>query len=155
MLFSSHEDLSEAEGRFADTYFIRDVYPVLTPMAVDSSRPFPLIRNKSLNIAALLKKKSGEEELEFAMVQVPSVLPRIVELLLMTQGSVLYPLEQIIERNMESLFLNYNVVTTHPFRVMRNADLTIDEEEAVDLLEEIKSSLKNPVGRGHPSGSGR
>ena len=142
-VISSHEDLSEAEGRFADTYFIRDVYPVLTPMAVDSSRPFPLIRNKSLNIAALLKKKSGEEELEFAMVQVPSVLPRIVELPADDTGDRSFILlEQIIERNMESLFLNYNVVTTHPFRVMRNADLTIDEEEAVDLLEEIEKQLK-------------
>nr|WP_288825677.1 RNA degradosome polyphosphate kinase [uncultured Clostridium sp.] len=142
-VISSHEDLNEAEGKFADTYFERDVYPVLTPMAVDSSRPFPLIRNKSLNIAALLKKKSGEEELEFAMVQVPSVLPRIVELPAGESGERSFILlEQIIERNMESLFLNYNVVTTHPFRVMRNADLTIDEEEAVDLLEEIEKQLK-------------
>lgn len=60
--------------------FKEEVYPVLTPMAVDSSRPFPLVRNKSLNIAALLRKKEGDRELEFAMVQVPSVLPRIVVL---------------------------------------------------------------------------
>lgn len=142
-VISRHEDLSREEGIFADTYFERDVYPVLTPMAVDSSRPFPLIRNKSLNIAALLKKKSGEEELEFAMVQVPSVLPRIVELPASESGERSFILlEQIIERNMESLFLNYNVITSHPFRVMRNADLTIDEEEAVDLLEEIQKQLK-------------
>ena len=142
-MISNHEDLSKEEGIFADTYFEQNVYPVLTPMAVDSSRPFPLIRNKSLNIAALLKKKSGEEELEFAMVQVPSVLPRIVELPSDESGerSVIL-LEQIIERNMESLFLNYNVITAHPFRIMRNADLTIDEEEAVDLLEEIQKQLK-------------
>ena len=63
-----------------DRYFKEEVYPVLTPMAVDSSRPFPLVRNKSLNIAALLRKKEGDRELEFAMVQVPSVLPRIVVL---------------------------------------------------------------------------
>ena len=77
-----HEDLTEQEAAFADRYFIENVYPVLTPMAFDSSRPFPLIRNKTLNIAALLKKKNGEEEedLDFAMVQVPSVIPRIVEL---------------------------------------------------------------------------
>ncbi|MDK2965999.1 RNA degradosome polyphosphate kinase [Lacrimispora sp.] len=142
-VISRHEDLSREEGIFADTYFVRDVYPVLTPMAVDSSRPFPLIRNKSLNIAALLKKKSGEEEFEFAMVQVPSVLPRIVELPASESGERSFILlEQIIERNMESLFLNYNVITSHPFRVMRNADLTIDEEEAVDLLEEIQKQLK-------------
>jgi polyphosphate kinase len=110
---------------------------------VDSSRPFPLIRNKSLNIAALLKKKNGEEVLEFAMVQVPSVLPRIVELPTDNEGvKPVILLEQIIERNMESLFLNYNVISAHPFRIMRNADLTIDEEEAVDLLEEIQKQLK-------------
>jgi polyphosphate kinase len=139
----NHEDLNEEEGNFADSYFERDVYPVLTPMAVDSSRPFPLIRNKSLNIAALLKKKSGEEELEFAMVQVPSVLPRIVKFPKKEgEEQKVILLEQIIERNMGSLFLNYNVVTASPFRVMRNADLTIDEEEAVDLLEEIQKQLK-------------
>lgn len=137
-----HEDLSEEEGSYADSYFERNVYPVLTPMAVDSSRPFPLVRNKSLNIAALLQKKSGEEELEFAMVQVPSVLPRIVELPAGKKEEVVILLEQIIERNIGSLFLNYNVISAHPFRIMRNADLTIDEEEAEDLLEEIQKQLK-------------
>ncbi|WP_077609890.1 RNA degradosome polyphosphate kinase [Clostridium sp. Marseille-P2415] len=142
-VISVHEDLTEEEGNYADRYFEQNVYPVLTPMAVDSSRPFPLIRNKSLNIAALLRKKSGEEDLEFAMVQVPSVLPRIVELPVKKEGErAVILLEQIIERNMESLFLNYNVITAHPFRIMRNADLTIDEEEAVDLLEEIQKQLK-------------
>jgi len=139
----AHEDLSEEEGSYADSYFERNVYPVLTPMAVDSSRPFPLVRNKSLNIAALLQKKSGEEELEFAMVQVPSVLPRIVELPAgKKEERVVILLEQIIERNIGSLFLNYNVISAHPFRIMRNADLTIDEEEAEDLLEEIQKQLK-------------
>ncbi len=138
-----HEDLSEKEGSYADSYFERNVYPVLTPMAVDSSRPFPLVRNKSLNIAALLQKKSGEDELEFAMVQVPSVLPRIVELPAGKKDErAVILLEQIIERNIGSLFLNYNVITAHPFRIMRNADLTIDEEEAEDLLEEIQKQLK-------------
>ncbi|HCD45094.1 MAG TPA: RNA degradosome polyphosphate kinase [Lachnoclostridium sp.] len=138
-----HEDLSKEEGSYADSYFERNVYPVLTPMAVDSSRPFPLVRNKSLNIAALLQKKSGEEELEFAMVQVPSVLPRIVELPTGKKDErAVILLEQIIERNIGSLFLNYNVITAHPFRIMRNSDLTIDEEEAEDLLEEIQKQLK-------------
>ncbi|MFV0242885.1 MAG: RNA degradosome polyphosphate kinase [Lacrimispora sphenoides] len=138
-----HEDLSEKEGSYVDSYFERNVYPVLTPMAVDSSRPFPLVRNKSLNIAALLQKKSGEDELEFAMVQVPSVLPRIVELPTGKKDErAVILLEQIIERNIGSLFLNYNAITAHPFRIMRNADLTIDEEEAEDLLEEIQKQLK-------------
>ena len=77
-LIECHEDLTPEQGVFVDRYFKEEVYPVLTPMAVDSSRPFPLVRNKSLNIAALLKKKDGDEELEFAIVQVPAVLPRIL-----------------------------------------------------------------------------
>ena len=142
-----YEDLSPRQAEYADKYFKENVYPVLTPMAVDSSRPFPLVRNKTLNIAALLKKKKGGKELEFAMVQVPSVLPRIVELPVTAteDGRELHNvilLEEIIERNMASLFLNYDVVAAHPFRIMRNADLTIDEEEAVDLLEEIQKQLK-------------
>lgn len=146
-IICSHEELSEKEGKYADEYFRTNVYPVLTPMAVDSSRPFPLIRNKSLNIAALLKKKSGEEDLEFAMVQVPSVLGRIVEIPESVSDSpkgckTVILLEEVIERNIESLFLNYNIITAHPFRIMRNADLSIDEEEAVDLLEEIQKQLK-------------
>ena len=147
-MITEHEDMTEEEAAYTDEYFRKNVYPVLTPMAFDSSRPFPLIRNKTLNIAALLRKKSGEdEELEFAMVQVPSVISRIVELPREIdedgkERRVVILLEEIIERNMPSLFLNYDIVASHPFRIMRNADLTIDEEEAVDLLEEIQKQLK-------------
>ena len=135
--------LTEQEAAYVDKFFHKNVYPVLTPMAVDSSRPFPLIRNKSLNIAALVQKKDGEQDLEFAMVQVPAGLARIVELPDGKDGERrVILLEEIIERNMKELFLNYNIVTAHPFRIMRNADFTLDEEEAVDLLEEIQKQLK-------------
>lgn len=140
-LVTSHEDLDEQQAAWVDWYFKENVYPVVTPMAVDSSRPFPLIYNKSLNIAALVQKKSGKKELEFAMVQVPSVLPRIVEIKTGEEGTVIL-LEEIIERNIQTLFLNYDIVSAHPFRIMRNADLTIDEEEAEDLLQEIEKQLK-------------
>ena len=76
-LVSAHEELSEKQAAYLDRFFLDQIYPVLTPMAVDSSRPFPLIRNKTLNLAALLLKKK-QDELEFATVQVPSVLPRII-----------------------------------------------------------------------------
>ncbi len=146
-LIERHEDLTPEQGAFVDRYFKEEVYPVLTPMAVDSSRPFPLVRNKSLNIAALLRKKDGDEELEFAMVQVPAVLTRILSLPVTIDENhnemrnVIF-LEEIIERNMQQLFLNYDIVTSHPFRIMRNADFSLDEEEAVDLLEEIEKQLK-------------
>ncbi|MDO4330072.1 MAG: RNA degradosome polyphosphate kinase [Lachnospiraceae bacterium] len=147
-IIEDHEDLTQEQGQFVDKYFHDNVYPVLTPMAFDSSRPFPLVRNKSLNIAALLhKKKDSDGELEFAMVQVPSVLPRFVELPVTAEedgGEMrnVILLEEIIERNMQTLFLNYDILAAHPFRIMRNADLTIDEEEAEDLLEEIQKQLK-------------
>ncbi len=137
-----HEDLTKKETVFVDKYFEENVYPVLTPMAVDSSRPFPLIRNKTLNIAALVRKKEIGEELEFATVQVPSVLSRVVELPADGKMRKVIFLEEIIERNMHKLFLNYDIVCAYPFRIMRNADLTIEEDEAADLLKEIEKQLK-------------
>lgn len=140
-IVARHEELTEEEGAFIDKYFEENVYPVLTPMAVDSSRPFPLIRNKTLNIAALVHKKN-KEELEFATVQVPSVISRIVQLPTEGRAKKIILLEEIIERNMHKLFLNYDIVCAHPFRIMRNADLTIEEDEAADLLKEIEKQLK-------------
>lgn len=137
-----HEKLTPKEGAYVDQYFEENVYPVLTPMAVDSSRPFPLIRNKSLNIGALVKKKEGDGMLEFATVQVPSVLARIVQLPSQDDKKVVILLEEIIERNIHKLFLNYDIVCAYPFRIMRNADLSIEEDEAEDLLKEIERQLK-------------
>lgn len=166
-IIEHHEEMTAKEAAYVDKYFEENVYPVLTPMAVDSSRPFPLIRNKTLNIGALVKKKEGKAEkegkavkegkaakegkaekenkteLEFATVQVPSVLPRIVPVPSEKEGEkVVILLEEIIERNIEKLFLNYHIVCTSPFRIMRNADLTIEEDEAEDLLKEIEKQLK-------------
>lgn len=157
-VLDSWRDLDERQKEFVDRYFEENVYPVVTPMAMDSSRPFPLIRNKSLNIGALIrrkpdlelpvkqgmdKKERKKEKLEFATVQVPAVLPRIVEIPAKEEGHrAVILLEEIIQRNMEQLFMSYDVVCAHPYRVMRNADLTIDEDEAEDLLKEIQKQLK-------------
>lgn len=137
---TKHEELTREQGEFVDRYFEEEVYPVLTPMAVDSSRPFPLVRNQTLNIGALIGKK-GEESRDFATVQVPGVLDRIVEIPC-EEGRCFILLEEVIERNMHKLFLNYDVYCAYPYRIMRNADLTIDEEEAADLLKEIEKQIK-------------
>ncbi len=96
-------------------------------MAVDASRPFPLILNKSLNLAALIKRKGNDgKEIEFATVQVPSVLPRIVEIPSREEGGRTFLLlEQMIKRHISKLFLNFKVVCAFPYRIMRNADLPI------------------------------
>ncbi len=166
-IIDHHEELSHEQAQYVDNYFKSEVYPVLTPMAVDSSRPFPLIRNKSLNIGALLqtklheksdekkghfrelymshtgKKKKENTDIDFATVQVPSVLPRFVEIPSSDEyDKTFILLEQIIEKNIEKLFLNYEVLSVFPYRIMRNADLTIEEDEAADLLIEIERQLK-------------
>lgn len=111
-IISDYDNLTKKQCEFVDNFFFDYVYPVLTPMAVDSSRPFPLIRNKSLNIGALVKRKGTEDgEYEFATVQVPSVIPRILEIPdndENTRSIVL--LEKIIEKNIEKLFLNYDII---------------------------------------------
>lgn len=138
------EELTKEQEEYVDRYFTENVYPVLTPMAVDASRPFPLIRNKTLNLAALLSKKDDTKgEVEFATVQVPSVLSRIVQIPATKEGMHSFILlEQIIERNINQLFLNYDVLCAYPYRIMRNADLSIDEDEAEDLLQEIQKQLR-------------
>ena len=154
----SHDDeLDTNEKSFINEYFDEFVYPVLTPMAVDASRPFPLVRNKTLNIAALIRKRKEEtskkkkkdvylgnvdKDMDFAMVQVPSVLPRIVEIPCESEERKIIYLEDIIEKNIDKLFLNYEVISAATFRVMRNAEFKLDEDDASDLLEEIKKKLK-------------
>nr|WP_315084416.1 RNA degradosome polyphosphate kinase [uncultured Lachnoanaerobaculum sp.] len=154
----SHDDeLDTNEKNFINEYFDEFVYPVLTPMAVDASRPFPLVRNKTLNIAALIRKRKEEtskkkkkdvylgnvdKDMDFAMVQVPSVLPRIVEIPCESEERKIIYLEDIIEKNIDKLFLNYEVISAATFRVMRNAEFKLDEDDASDLLEEIKKKLK-------------
>ncbi len=100
-LITQHEELTKAQKNFVDEYFEENIYPVVTPMAMDSSRPFPLIRNRSLNIGALISKKDrkkGKEVLEFATVQVPSVLPRLIRLPDESDGErAVILLEEVIE----------------------------------------------------------
>ena len=119
-IIEKYEELTAEQAAYVDRYFEEDVYPVLTPMAVDASRPFPLIRNKTLNIAALLSSKKDEKHkdaVEFATVQVPGVLPRLVPIPADTsensgevEGRTFILLEQIIEKNIDKLFLSYDVV---------------------------------------------
>ena len=141
-VITNYENLNAEQAEYVDEYFKQDIYPVLTPMAVDSSRPFPLIKNKTLNIGALIENEE-EMSIDFATVQVPSVLPRFVIIPSENdEDTTIILLEQIIEKNIQKLFLNYKVICAYPYRIMRNADLTIEEDEAADLLKEIQKQLK-------------
>jgi polyphosphate kinase 1 len=136
-------DLSRKQLDFVDHYFNREVYPVLTPMAVDSSRPFPLILNKSINIAAFIHKTGEDQkEHEFVTVQVPNVLPRVVKIPSADGEFDFVLLENIIRRHLQKLFVGYTIDEASCYRVMRDMDLEVDEEDTEDLLKEIEKQLR-------------
>lgn len=134
------KDLNDKQKTYLEEYFTEVIYPVLTPLAVDSSRPFPLILNKSLNLAILIKRNKEEV---FATVQVPAVLSRFIEI---PNNNNKYKdfilLEDVIKLFSQRLFVGFKVICTYPYRITRNADLSIDEEDTQDLLIEIEKSVK-------------
>ncbi len=136
------EEVEEEQKEFINTYFHKNVFPVLTPMVVDSSRPFPLILNKSLNIAMFIDGKVENEKI-FATVQVPSVLGRIVELPSAKGEKSFILLEDIIKMHISDIFKGHKIKTMGCYRITRNADLSFDEEGAEDLLDAIQQSIKN------------
>ncbi len=139
------DDLTEAERRHVDTLFRASIAPVLTPLAIDPGHPFPHVHNKSLNIALVIERRNGgpKPRRHFAVVQVPAVLDRIVIVSTHGEGRVRFVLlEDIIARHLGELFGGLRVVSHTVFRVARNTDLTIEEEDAEDLLETIEESLR-------------
>lgn len=137
--FSSVEALSEDGKQWLEGYYREMVYPTLTPMAVDASRPFPFLANKTLNLAVDLIKQDGEQST--GIVQVPSVLDRIIEVPTEKIRTFVF-LEDVIAQHASSLFNGCEIVDAVPFRVTRDADLELEEEEAVDLLKEMEKSLR-------------
>lgn len=141
--FLKAKQLNEEQADFVHSFFHYQLYPVLTPMAVDASHPFPMLLNKSLNLAVLLEDDDVDSEGPlFAVVQVPSVVPRFLELPSPVGEAHFILLEDVISVHMDSLFRGYNILETCPFRITRNADLTIDEDETEDLLEAIEQELR-------------
>lgn len=143
--FVDIDEITADQKSFVDDYFKKIVFPVLTPMAVDTSRPFPLLANKSLNIAVLLSNYKNEEF--YALVQVPSILPRFLELPSAEDRQFIL-LENIISSHLNELFELYNIKQYSSFRITRDSDLNIDEDTE-DLMEEIKKSIKKRK-RGNP-----
>jgi polyphosphate kinase len=142
-------DLNQEQRVYLQNYFEEQIFPVLTPLAVDPSHPFPHISNLSLNLAVVVKDPETKEEL-FARVKVPAVLPRFVPLpeelrQRHKKHSVVWtgvPLEQVIAHNLEFLFPGMNIQEYHLFRITRNADLAVEEDEADDLLLAIEQELR-------------
>lgn len=142
-------DLNQEQRIYLQNYFDEQIFPVLTPLAVDPGHPFPHISNLSLNLAVVIQDPETKEEL-FARVKVPQMLPRFVvlpeALRIQMEGQPLVwmgvPLEQVIAHNLASLFPGMNVQECYPFRITRNSDLALQEDEADDLLIAIEQELR-------------
>ena len=143
--FKTAEQLTAAERVWVQDYFAQQVHPVLTPLAIDQSHPFPEIGNKTLNvIVALDNPEAPEPESHTAVLPVPRILPRLVQLLPdRTATQTFIFLSEIIKLCAGELFPGYRVNSAHAFRVTRNSDLYIDDEEAENLLKKIEEELRN------------
>ncbi len=138
--FLSPDALTQLHRSWISRYYDQQIYPVLTPMAVDAARPFPLILSRTLNLGLLLEADDGA--LTFATVQIPSGLNRLIRLPSEKEETPFILLEQVIAMYISSLFCGRRVIACAPYRITRNADLSIDEEDAADLPDEIEKSLK-------------
>lgn len=138
------KDLNSAQKAFINEMFAETIFPVLTPVAVDAYRPFPTLLGKTLNLLVLLEQDETDVESreKVAIVQVPSVLDRYIKVPSEEGKTVVVLLEDVIVAHIEKLFYGYSVKSAQAFRLTRNADLTIHEEGARDLLVEIEKELK-------------
>ncbi|PIQ08298.1 MAG: polyphosphate kinase 1 [Ignavibacteriales bacterium CG18_big_fil_WC_8_21_14_2_50_31_20] len=148
--FVQYNKLSNQEKERLSEYFIKEIYPVLTPLAFDPGRPFPYISNLSLSLAIQVMKSNGQ--LHFARLKIPSILPRIINLDGILDKDLspsnngfsvrLIWLDELIKFNLEPLFPSLEIISAHKFRITRNADLNIQEDEADDLLSLIEENIK-------------
>lgn len=138
-------ELDLDQRRFAYNYFNAQVYPALTPLAVDPGHPFPNVRNKTLNLAILLQRGTPGlrgQEASFAVMQVPSVFSRLIEIPASSPRRAFVCLEDVISLHVADLFPGAKVLGCWPFRVLRNFDMTIDEDESMDLLQTIQKEVR-------------
>lgn len=151
--FVKPEEITGEQMKWLESYFEREIFPVVTPMAVDSSHPFPFLASKSLNIAMLLERNERDSlvdeendiDIKTAIVPVPSVLPRIIRLPDDGKNSKMHYfifLEDVLMHYAARLFIGYDLLEARAFRITRDADLYIDEEDAQDLLVEVERQLK-------------
>ena len=157
IFIDSYDSLDSRKKEICDYYFKSVLYPILTPMAVDASRPFPLIYNRMLNLCVfierkddqLLKPNDDDEDADqdntkynYATLQIPNVVPRMYLISDGNGSKHFVPVEQIIQANLGMLFYGQKVISSGCYRIMRNADLDIDEDEAEDLLKVIEEQVR-------------
>ncbi|TVY10434.1 polyphosphate kinase 1 [Paenibacillus cremeus] len=149
------DELDHMQKKELQSYYTNKVFPVLTPMAIDQSRPFPLFRSKGLYLSVVLRQEGiateEDDEPDLAFLQVPANLPRIIPVPSNSKNSQEFILlEDLIKDQIDTLFFGYTLIGVHCFRITRNADFILEEEEAEDLVEEMQKEIRrrqwgNPV----------
>jgi polyphosphate kinase len=136
------EDLAPVELAALDERFRAEIFPVLTPLAIDPGHPFPHLRNKSINLGIMFSRDHGGQEPGFGVIQVPSMMGRLIRVKVDGAARAFVLLEDVIARHVKEFFPSSRLRGTYPFRVTRNWDLEIDEEEGEDLLQTIQAELR-------------
>jgi polyphosphate kinase len=136
------DELSVAEQASLDERFRSEMFPILTPLAIDPGHPFPHLRNKSINLGIMFSREFAGQESGFGVIQVPPMLSRLIRVHMDGAQRAFVLLEDVIARHVRDFFPAARVRGTYAFRVMRNWDLEIDEEEGEDLLETIQAELR-------------
>jgi len=134
----TYDELNNQEKHKVNQYFNENIYPVIIPIAVDATHPFPHLNNLSFGLIVKLRDNDNEAIERFGIIRVPRVLNRFVEL----EGGVYVPIESVVEKHVDELFPGYSLIKYAPFRVTRNADIAIEEEEADDFMEILEEGLK-------------
>ncbi len=135
----NYDELTASQQQYVQQYFQEHIFPVLTPLAIDPGHPFPYISNLSLNLATIVADDRTDERY-FARVKVPHILPRF--LALPETRFAFVPLEQAIAHNLSALFPGMTILEYYPFRITRDAELDIEEEEADDLISALQAELR-------------
>ncbi len=138
LFIQEFKDLTPELKKYAGEFFYENIFPVIIPIAVDATHPFPPLNNLSLSLAIKLSDSSNEDEIKFAMIRIPRLLPRFIHL----EKGIYITIESLVREYIEDIFPGYEILSSTLFRVTRNADIVIEEEEADDFMEIMQQGLR-------------
>ncbi len=137
LYLKEYHELDQKTKEEVDRYFSTNLYPVIIPIAVDATHPFPHLNNLSFALALKLSDSSDPNQIKYGLVRIPRVLPRFIQIY-----NTYIPIESVVQAHLDSLFPGYTPISSAPFRITRNADIEIEEEEADDFMELLEEGLK-------------
>lgn len=138
LLIKQYDQLDSKIKKQADAFFSSNILPVIVPVAVDATHPFPHLNNLSFSLAVKIREKNGSTAIKYGMIRIPRVLPRFYK----ADDNIYVPIESIVHEHVEKIFPGYELLASAPFRVTRNADIVIEEEEADDFMLILEQGLK-------------